>query len=125
MNFLGQFILGLLASVVSVLVLKEIILGFEWLKKHISERLKEKEKHKVAFVSMKDAVDDIIRKKIEEAEEISMEELERMCEETPYVSCLVDSETGAISDYEGIKAEKEDAKLKAKMASERGVLIFG
>lgn len=125
MNFLGQFILGLLASVVSIFVLKEIILGFEWLTKHISERLKEKEKHKVAFVSMKDAVDDIIRKKIEEAEEISMEELERMCEETPYVSCLVDSETGAISDYEGIKAEKEDAKLKAKMASERGVLIVG
>lgn len=125
MSFLGRFILGLLTSVVSIFVLKGIILGFEWLKEYISEKRKEKEKHKVAFVSMKDAVDDTIRKKIEEAEEISMEELERMCEETPYVSCLVDSETGAISDYEGIKAEKEDAKLKAKMASERGVLIFG
>ena len=54
-----------------------------------------------------------------------MDDLERMCEETPFVSATIDNKTGEISDYEGVKAEEVESNLKSKIESNDGILIFG
>lgn len=120
-----SFLLGLLAVVAVVAVVALVVMGFLWLKDYIKKRLKEKENHKVAFVDTREVVDEYVQNKAKYSEEISMDDLERMCEETPFVSATIDNKTGEISDYEGVKAEEVESNLKSKIESNDGILIFG
>ena len=120
-----SFLLGLLAVVAVVAVVALVVMGFLWLKDYIKKRLKEKENHKVAFVDTREVVDEYIQNKAKYSEVISMDDLERMCEETPFVSASIDNKTGEISDYEGVKTEEVESNLKSKIESNDGILIFG
>lgn len=122
---LVAFLLGLLATLEAIAVVAVLSMGFKWLKKYVIEKLKNREKHKVAFADMREIVDECIAQKVDSADEISMDDLERMCAQTPYVSAILDDETGEITDYEGIKAEETDANFKARMKQQKGMIIIG
>jgi len=53
-----------------------------------------------------------------------MEELERMCDESPYVGAVVD-ENGEISEYEGFKASEINENFSARMKQQKGMVIVG
>ena len=89
---------------------------------YVIEKLKNREKHKVAFADTREIVDEYIAQKVDAADEISMDDLEKMCAKTPYVAAIVDDETGEITDYEGIKAEETDANFKAGMKQQKCTL---
>lgn len=119
------FLLGLLAALEAIAVVVVLAMSLKWLKKYVIEKLKNREKHKVAFADTREIVDEYIAQKVDATDEISMDDLEKMCARTPYVAAIVDDETGEITDYEGIKAEETDANFKAKMKQQKGMVIIG
>ena len=121
---LMAFLLGLLAAIGFMTVVFIDIMCAKWLKKKIQEKLKNREKHKVAFADSKEVVDDYLKNMANNATEMSMEDLERMCEETPFVAAVVD-EDGEITEYEGFKAEEYDANFKTRMKQQKGMIICG
>ena len=122
---LTAFLLGLLAVFGTIAVIALLVLGIKWLKNYVIEKLKNREKHKVAFADTREIVDEYISQKVDNADEISMDDLEKMCDKTPYVAAIVDDETGEITDFEGIKAEETDANLKARMKQQKGMIVVG
>lgn len=120
---LTAFLIGLAAVLAVVAIVTIVLMCGKWLKGYIEKKLKQKEKHKVAFADTREVVDDYLKNKAEESDEISMDDLERMCDETPFVSAYVDEE-GNVTDYEGIKAEEVDANFKARMKQQEGMLVF-
>ena len=118
------FVLGLILVLTAITVLSIVLMCAKWLKNYISEKLRQKKNHKVAFADTREIVDEYLKEKAEDADEISLDELERMCEKTPFVAAYVNEETGEIFDYEGIKADKVDSSFKAKMKQQAGMLIF-
>lgn len=120
---LVAFLIGLAVVLATVAVIAIALMCGKWLKGYIQNRMKVKAKHKVAFADTKEVVDDYLKNKAEGADEISMDDLERMCNETPFVSAYVDEE-GNVSDYEGIKAEEVDMNFKARMKQQEGMLVF-
>lgn len=120
---LTAFLIGLAAVLAVVAIVAIVLMCGKWLKGYIEKKLKQKEKHKVAFADTREVVDDYLKNKAEESDEISMDDLERMCDETPFVSAYVD-EDGNVTDYEGIKAEEVDANFKARMKQQEGMLVF-
>lgn len=117
------FLTGLLIVLAAVTIIKILVMGGKWLKGYIENKLKQKEKHKVAFADTREVVDDYLKKQAEHSEEISMDDLERMCNETPFVSAYVDEE-GNVTDYEGIKADEVNENFKARMKQQEGMLVF-
>ena len=120
---LAAFLTGLLMVLAVVAVITIAIMCVKWLKGYIENKLKQKQKHKVAFADTREVVDDYLKNKAEQADEISMDDLERMCDETPFVSAYVD-EDGNVTDYEGIKANEVDTIFKARMKQQEGMLVF-
>jgi uncharacterized protein YdcH (DUF465 family) len=118
------FLIGLLAVVSTIAVIAVAVICGKWLKEYVAKKLKNREKHKVAFADTREVVDDYIKNKAENSEEVSMEELERMCEEKPYVAAVVD-EDGEISEYEGFTADEYNDNFKAHMKQQKGMVILG
>jgi hypothetical protein len=75
------------------------------------------------FADMREVVDTDTVKQMEKQGEISMDDLERMCSEKPYVMADYDIDTGEFSDFTGIKADKVENTVKDKMKKSRGGII--
>lgn len=119
------FLIGLAVALVAAIVVLAIkLVSGKWLHELIADKLKNKKNHKVAFADTKEVVDEYMKNKVDDSEEISMDELERMCEETPFVSAMVD-EDGNITDYEGYKAEQYDKNFQARMKQQKGMIVCG
>lgn len=122
---LTAFLIGLAIALVAAIVILTIkLVSGKWLHELIADKLNNKKKHKVAFADTREVVDEYMKNKVDNSEEVSMEELERMCEETPFVSAMVD-EDGNITDYEGYKAEQYDKNFQARMKQQKGMIVCG
>jgi hypothetical protein len=117
------FILGLLAAVALIAVVVLTYLSVKWVTKKVKERLAANKRHKVVFADMREVVDTDTVKQMEKQGEISMDDLERMCSEKPYVMADYDIDTGEFSDFTGIKADKVENTVKDKMKKSRGGII--
>lgn len=117
------FLIGLLAVVAVIAVIAVAVICGKWLKEYVAKKLKNRDKHKVAFADTREVVDDYIKSKAANSEEVSMEDLERMCEETPYVAAVVDEE-GEISEYEGFTSSEYNENFKAHMKQQKGMVIL-
>ena len=53
-----------------------------------------------------------------------MNELEELCEKTPFVAVDLDRNTDELENYEGIKAEQVDENFSANLKKHDGILIF-
>ena len=71
------FLIGLLAVVAIIVTVVVAVIGGKWLKEYVAKKLKNREKHKVAFADTREVVDDYIKNKAANAEEVSMEDLEK------------------------------------------------
>lgn len=118
------FLLGLLAAAATIALITIAVMSVKWLKNYIKERLEANQKHKVGFADTREVVDAYLREKADSADEISMSELEEMCENTPYVAFDLDRDTDEMENYEGIKTEEVDENLSVNMAKHEGLLIF-
>lgn len=121
---LVAFLTGLLVVLIALEVILIAYLTVSVLKDIIAERLRQDENHQVVFVDTKEVVDDYLKNRAEETEAISMEELEAMCEKTPYVVASVEKETHDISNYKGFKAQEVAENLNARMKQQNGMVIF-
>lgn len=120
---LTAFLLGLLAVVTTIVVITVAVICGKWLKEYVAKKLKNREKHKVVFADTREVVDDYIKAKVENSEEVSMDDLERMCEETPYVAAVVD-EDGEVSEYEGFTSSEYNENFKARMKQQKGMVVL-
>jgi hypothetical protein len=118
------FLLGLLAVAATIAVITIAVMGAKWLKNYILKRKEENKNHKVVFADTRDVVDDYLRSKADAAYEISMSELEEMCEKTPFVAVDLDRNTDELENYEGIKADEVDENFSVNMKKHEGILIF-
>ncbi len=121
---LTLFLLGLMAVVAKIVIIAVAVMGGLWLKDYIKKKLENRRKHKVAFADTREVVDEYLKDKAEQSDEISMEELERMCSKTPYVAAVVD-ENGNIDEYEGFTAEETNANFSENVKQQKGMLIVG
>lgn len=117
------FLTGLLAVVAVIAVIAVVVICGKWLKEYVAKKLKNRDKHKVAFADIRVVFDDCIKSKAANLEEVPMEDLERMCEETPYVAAIVDEE-GEISEYEGFTSSEYNENFKARMKQQKGMVIL-
>lgn len=121
---ISLFLTGLLATIATIVIISVLIVSGKWLKNYIAGKLKNKEKHKVAFADTREVVNEYIKNKEDNSEEISMDDLEKMCAATPYVSALVD-ENGNIQDYEGINSGETNENFKARLKQQKGMIVVG
>ncbi len=121
---LTLFLLGLMAVVATIVIIAVAVMGGLWLKDYIKKKLENRRKHKVAFADTREVVDEYLKNKAEQSDEISMEELERMCSKTPYVAAVVD-ENGNIDEYEGFTAAETNENSSENVKQQKGMLIVG
>ena len=120
---ISAFLSGLLSVVWTIAVILITVLSLKWLKNYVNERLKNHKKHKVVFADTREIVNEYLAQKLDNADEISMDDLERMCSKTPYVAANIDIETEEITEYEGITAKELGAKFKAFIKRQDGMII--
>lgn len=120
---LTAFLIGLSAVVATIVIIAVTVICGKWLKEYVAKKLKNRKKHKVVFADTKEVVDDYIKNKVADSEEVSMEDLERMCEEIPYVAAVVD-EYGEISEYEGFTSSEYNENFKTRMKQQKGMVVL-
>lgn len=113
------FLLGLAATVLVGI----IAFSIKWLVGYIKKRLEKNKGKKVVFTELQDIIDDDMKEKIKASKTMSLEDLERMCDETPYVSAVYDEETDTVDGYEGFQAESVDAQFNKKMKEHDGMIV--
>ncbi len=118
------FVLALLIGINAIVIIACTFMCASWLKDYISKRLQQKENHKVAFVDTREAVDDYLQSRTDTSDEISITELENLCNQTPFVAVDIDKVTGDLSKQEGMKPESVDSNFSANMKKQKGILIF-
>lgn len=119
---LTAFLMGLFAVLATIAIVAVVVMTARWIKNYILNRLKNRDAHKVAFADTREVVSDYLRQADAEEDGISMDDLERMCSETPYVAADIDEE-GNITNYEGVKAEQTDSKLKQAFRAQDGMVV--
>lgn len=119
---LTAFVIGLIAAIVTIAVIKIPVMCGKWVKEYVSKKLKNREKHKVVIADTREVVDEHFKNKAANAK-VSMADLERMCEEAPYAAAVVD-EDGEISEYEGIKPAEYNKNFKARMKQNNGMVVL-
>lgn len=120
---LTAFLIGLLAVVAVIETVVVAVIGGKWLKEYVVKKLKNREKHKVVFADTREVVDEYIKNKAANSEEVSMDDLERMCSETPYVAAVVD-EDGEINEYEGFRGEEYNENFRTRLKQQKGMVVL-
>ena len=121
----AAFLVGLFVKILlATLIIRELAkISGKWLKKYVEEKLRNREKHKVAFIRTKDVImSDEFRREIANSREVSMDELERMDEKSPYIAAVLD-ENDEIEEYEGIKASEYNENFEARMKQMNGIIV--
>ena len=116
------FLIGLLVGLATFVVTFLVLMTADWLVQYVKKKLRTRKNHKVAFADIREVVDDYMKNEVDGAKEISMEELEKLCEESPYVAAVVD-ENGDIGEYEGFKADKVNKNFSANIRKRHGMII--
>lgn len=143
------FILGLLAAI-SITVLVIGILNLKWFYSFSKGRLKESEAKKIMIVDMRNVYEVVKNnndlflenkkyslkyepeRTVEKQKnaspskkEMSLEELGKMCSETPYVVADCNTETEDIDNYEALKPESTDTDFVKCMNENDGMIVVG
>lgn len=121
---LTAILLGALAVVALVAIIYIVVITAKWLKNIIVERVKARRNHKVVFADTREAVDEYIKENVNNKDGISMSDLEKLCEETPYFVAEIDKDTDEISNFQSYKAGSVEEGLKKKIHAEGGIVVF-
>lgn len=110
------------AVVVGVILL--ICLTIKELKKLIKERLERKNKSKVAFGSTRKIVNEHAKEILAQAPSMTMSELEKVADDSPYFIVDYDPETNEESDFTTIQAEDTEEKVEELFYENDGIVLF-
>lgn len=127
MNMGTIFFIALCAVLATVIVLELIRLTFPVLKKLIKERREKKARQKVAFGDTRKIIDKNAKEILNSAPKMTMDDLEKMCEDTPYFVVDFDSESEQLtSEFQGIKpkAVGQDVQRLLDEEAEDGIVLF-
>ena len=120
---LTLFIIGLLAAAFIAIIAVTVITVL-WVIKKVKERLAENERHKVVFADMRETVDSFTKEQRENKKEYSMDDLEKMCQDAPYVFADYDIDTGKVINYTGVKADEIESDVKERLKERGGIVVF-
>lgn len=110
------------AALVRIIVI--IFLTIIKLKSLIKERLERGEKSKVAFGSTRKIIDKYAGEILSQAPSMTMAELEKVVDDSPYFIVDYDPDTDEESDYTAIQAERADEKVEALFRGNDGIVLF-
>ena len=119
MDPITLFLIGAAAAV----LIGAIAFSIKWLFGYIKKRLAKNKGKKVVFAELQDIIDDEMKEKIKASKTMSLEDLEKMCDETPYVSAVYDEKNDTVEDYEGFQAESVEDQFDQKMKENDGMIV--
>lgn len=115
-------ILGIAVAVATVVYIA--VLTLPKLKSYLKSRKEKKERQKVAFGDTRKIINNNAEEILQKAPKMTREELERICEETPYFVVDVDTDTEETSDFTSIKTEETGKDLENFMQRNGGIVVF-
>ena len=124
---MGAFLIMLVAGIAAVVIVACLFMCGKWLKDYITKRLQQRRAQdvKTAFVDTKEVVDDYLKTKAESADEISMEELENLTTNTPFIAVDINKTDNSLTNMEGMCPEQGvDTNFEAHMRQHEGILVF-
>ena len=122
---IGAMIVSLVvAGLIVAAVITIIYLTAKKLKELIQKRKEKNRKAKVAFGETRKIVKENAQEILASAPSMTMDDLERTCEETPYFVVDYDPNTDEVSDYTTIKTEGTDEKIESIMNQNDGIILF-
>lgn len=119
-----KFIMGLLAVIGSVVVITVLVITAKWVTKIVKERLATNKRHKVVFADLRETIDSYTKEQKDKQKEYSMDELEKMYQEAPYVFADYVIDTGEVTNYTGVQAEAIDADVKSRLKKVGGMVVL-
>jgi len=120
---LTAFIIGLLA-VVALAIITIGVISVKWVVGKVKERLAANKRHKVVFADMRETVDSYTKEQKNKQTEYSMDDLEKMCQDAPYVFADYDIDTEEVVNYTGVNADEIDSDVKDKLKERGGIVVF-
>lgn len=122
---IGAMIVSLVVSgLIVATVITIIYLTAKKLKELIKKRKEKNRKSKVAFGKTRKIVEKNAREILANAPSMTMEDLEKTCEETPYFVVDYNPNTDEVSDYTAIKTESTDEKIESIINQNDGIILF-
>lgn len=122
---IGAMIVSLVvAGLIVAAVITIVHLTAKKLKELIQKRKEKNKKSKVAFGETRKIVEENAKEILANAPSMTMDDLERTCEETPYFVVDYDPNTDEVSDYTTIKTESTDEKIESIMSQNDGIILF-
>lgn len=122
---IGAMIVSLVvAGLMVTAVITIVYLTAKKLKELIQKRKEKNRKSKVAFGETRKIVEESAREILANAPSMTMEDLEKTCEETPYFVVDYDPNTDEVSDYTTIKTDSTDEKIENIMSQNDGIILF-
>ena len=116
-------ILGLAAGV--TLIVTIAILTLPKLKAYLKKRKEKKKNQKIAFGDTRKIINNNAEEILQKSNnKMTMDDLERMCENTPYFVVDVDTDTEETSDFTQINTEEAGKDLDSFMQSNGGIVVF-
>lgn len=114
----------LVAGLLVAAVITIVYLTVKKLKELISKRKEKNKKAKVAFGETRKIVKEHAKEILDSAPSMTMSDLERVCEETPYFVVDYNPNTDEVSDYTTIKTDSADEKIENLMEENDGIILF-
>lgn len=108
----ASMVMWAVAGFMVVAVITIAYLSRKKLKEIIRKRKEKNKKSKVAFGYTRKIVKKNAREILEKAPSMTMEDLERTCEEIPYFVADYDSNTDEVSNYTAIKTDSIDKNIE-------------
>jgi hypothetical protein len=122
---IGAMIVSLVvAGLMVATVITIVYLTAKKLKELIQKRKEKNRRSKVAFGETRKIVEESAREILANAPSMTMEDLEKTCEETPYFVVDYDPNTDEVSDYTTIKTDSTDEKIENIMSQNDGIILF-
>lgn len=122
-KMITAFIIGLLA-VAAIAVVTIAVISAKWVIGKVKERLAANKRHKVVFADMRETVDTFTKEQKEKNSEYSMADLEKLCQDAPYVFADYDIETGEVLNYTGVRSDEVETEVKSKLKERGGIVVF-
>lgn len=123
MGIAVSIICALAVGAFTVAVIYIAYLTVKRLNELIRARKERNAKQKVAFGKTHKILDENAREIIEAAPSMTMEELERVCDDNPYFVVNYDPYTDEVIDYQTIKTDGTDAKV-TEIVKDEGIILF-
>lgn len=114
--------LAIIAGVAVIVYIAKLTLPK--LKEYLKEREIKKERQKVAFGDTRKIINENAVEILKKAPKMTMQDLENICEETPYFVVDYNPDTEETADFTKIKTDEVGEDVESLMANKGGIVVF-